>query len=137
MAAGHEREASVATLLSGIVSDAQELVRKEIALARQEIREEISAAKDAGIRLAIAGVVLAVGGLLLVLTLAQALADLLDWPVWAGYGIVGVVLTIIGSILFASAQKRMQEIHPVPEKTVATIKENVEWIRDRTTSDRT
>jgi drug/metabolite transporter (DMT)-like permease len=137
MAAGHEREASVATLLSGIVSDAQELVRKEIALARQEIREEISAAKDAGIRLAIAGVVLAVGGLLLVLTLAQALADLLDWPVWAGYGIVGVVLTIIGSILFASAHQRMQEIHPVPEKTVATIKENIEWIRDRTTSDRT
>ncbi len=137
MAAEREHDVSVATLLSGIVGDAQELVRKEIALARQEIREEIGAAKDAGIRLAIAGVVLAVGGLLLVLTLAQALADLLDWPVWAGYGLVGVVLAIVGTILFSSAQKRMQEIHPLPEKTVATLKENVEWIKDRTTSDRT
>ena len=132
-----ERESSVATLLSGIVGDAQTLVRQEIALARQEMREELANAKDAGIKLSIAGAVLAVGGLLLVLTLAQALADLFNWPVWAGYGIVGVALTIIGFILLSAAQKNMKEINPIPEKTVETLKENVEWIKDRTTSDRT
>lgn len=137
MATERERDASVSTLISGIVGDAQELVRKEIALARQEIREEISTAKDAGTKLAIAGLVLAIGGLLLVLTLAQALADLLNQPTWVGYGIVGLVLAIAGYILFSSAQKRLKEIHPVPEKTVETMKENVEWIKDRTTSDRT
>lgn len=137
MATEREREASVGTLISGIVGDAQELVRKEIALARQEIREEISSAKDAGIKLAIAGVVLAIGGLLLVLMLAQALADLLNVPNWVGYGIVGLVLAVVGYIMFSSAQKSMKEIKPVPEKTVETMKENVEWIKDRTTSDRT
>ena len=137
MATERERDASVASLLGGIVNDAQELVRKEIALARQEIREEIGNAKDAGIRLGIAIGVLAIGGLLLVLMLAQALADLLNWPTWAGYGVVGVVLAIVGYILLSSAQKRMKQINPVPEKTVETMKENVEWIKDRTTSDRT
>jgi protein-S-isoprenylcysteine O-methyltransferase Ste14 len=137
MATERERDPSVSTLISGIVGDAQELVRKEIALARQEIREEINTAKDAGIKLAIASAVLAVGGLLLVLTLAQALADLLDLPVWVGYGIVGLVLAIAGYILLSAAQKRMKEIRPVPEKTIETMKENVEWIKDRTTSDRT
>jgi len=137
MATERERDPSVSTLISGIVGDAQELVRKEIALARQEVREEISNAKDAGIKLAIAGAVLAVGGLLLVLMLAQALADLLDLPTWVGYGIVGLALAIVGYILLSSAQKRMKEISPVPEKTVETMKENVEWIKDRTTSDRT
>jgi hypothetical protein len=132
-----ESETSIATLLSGIVADAQELVRQEIALARQEVREEISTAKDAGIKLGIAGAVLAIGGLLLVLTLAQGLADLLNWPAWAGYGLVGVVLAIVGYFLLSAAQKRMSEIHPVPEKTVETLKENVEWLKDRTTSDRT
>ena len=132
-----ERDTSMSTLISGIVGDAQELVRQEIALARQEIREEISNAKDAGIKLAIAGGVLAVGGLLLVLTIAQALADLLNWPTWAGYAIVGVVLAIVGYILLSLAQKSMKEISPVPEKTVETMKENVEWIKDRTTSDKT
>lgn len=136
MATERERDTSIADLLSGIVGDAQELVRKEIALARQEIREEISNAKGVAIALAIASAVLGVGGLLLVLTLAQGLADLLNWPAWAGYGIVGVVMAIVGFILLSSAQKRMQEISPIPEKTVETLKENVEWIKDRTTSDR-
>lgn len=132
-----ETETSLATLLSGIVADAQELVRQEIALARQEVREEISTAKDAGIKLGIASAVLAIGGLLLVLTLAQGLADLLNWPAWAGYGLVGVVLAIVGYFLLSAAQKRLSEIHPVPEKTVETLKENVEWLKDRTTSDKT
>lgn len=136
MATEREREPSLASLLSGIVGDAQVLVRQEIALARQEIREEISSAKDAGIALAIAGGVLAVGGLLLVLTLAQALAYFLHWPVWAGYGVVGIVLAIGGYILLSSAQRRMKQINPMPEKTVETLKENVEWIKDRTTSDK-
>jgi len=132
-----EREYSVSTLVSSIVTDVQELARKEIALARQEIKEEIDAAKDAGIKLGIAGAVLAIGGLLLILALAQGLADLLNWPTWAGYAVVGVVLAIVGGILFTSGQKRAKEFKPVPEKTIETMKENVEWIKDRTTSDRT
>jgi len=136
MTSEREHDSSIATLLGGIVGDAQQLVHQEIALARHEIREEISTAKDAGIQLAIAGAVLTVGGLLLVLMLAQGLADLLNWPTWAGYGIVGVVLAIIGAILFSAAQQRAKQVRPVPEKTIETLKENVEWIKDRTTSDR-
>src|SRR5437867_649511 len=55
-----EHEPSVGSLLSGIVGDAQALVRQEIALARQEIREEIDNAKKAGMTLGIAGAVLAI-----------------------------------------------------------------------------
>ena len=137
MALERERDTSIAQLLGGIVTDAQDLIRQEIALARQEVREELGHAKDAGIKLAIAGAVLAIGGLLLVLTLAQGLADLFNWPAWAGYGLVGAVLAIVGGVLFVSAQKQLKEVKPVPEKTVETIKENVEWIKDRTTSDKT
>jgi hypothetical protein len=137
MAFQREQDVSVAQLISGIVGDAQELVRKEIALARQEIREELSAAKSAGIKLGAAGAVLAVGGLLLVLAIAQGIADLFNWPTWAGYALVGVVLAIAGGILFSAAQRQIKEISPVPEQTVETMKENVEWIKDRTTSDKT
>jgi hypothetical protein len=137
MAYQREQDTSVAQLLSGIVGDAQELVRKEIALARQEIREELNAAKSAGIKLGIAGGVLAVGGLLVVLAIAQGIADLFNWPAWAGYALVGVVLAIAGGILFSAAQRQIKEIRPMPERTVETMKENVEWIKDRTTSDKT
>lgn len=137
MAYQREQDTSVAQLISGIVGDAQELVRKEIALARQEITEEIGAAKNAGIKLGIAGGVLAIGGLLVILAIAQGVADLFNWPNWAGYALVGVIFAIVGGILFSAAQRQIKEIHPMPERTVETMKENVEWIKDRTTSDKT
>jgi len=130
-------EGSVSQLISGIVGDAQVLVRQEIALARQEISAEISNAKQAGIKLGIAGGVLAVGGLLLILALAQGIAALLHWPVWAGYGLVGVVLAIAGYALFTGAQAQLKTVRPLPEQTVETMKENAEWIKERTTSDKT
>jgi drug/metabolite transporter (DMT)-like permease len=137
MATEREYDASLSALLSGIVGDAQELVRKEIALARQEVREEISAAKDAGTALAISGAVLAIGGLFLLITLALGLADLFNWPTWAGFGLVGVVCAIVGAVLLSSGRQRLKQVHPIPERTVETMKENIEWIKDRTTSDKT
>lgn len=132
-----ERETSVSNLVSGIVTDIQDLARKEIALARQEIKEDLNEAKEAGIKLGVGGAVLAVGGLFLLVTLALGLADLLNWPAWAGFGIVGLVFAVVGYIMFSSAQKQAKNLRPMPEKTIETMKENVEWIRDRTTSDRT
>jgi len=136
MAYERERDGSVSQLISGIVGDAQVLVRQEIALARHEISEELSNAKQAGIKLGIAGGVLAIGGLLLIFALAQGIADLLNWPTWAGYALVGVVLAIIGYFLLSAAQKQIKDVRPIPEQTVETLKENVEWIKDRTTSDK-
>jgi len=124
---------SASSLLGGIVSDLQELVRKEIALARVETVEQLDKAKTAGIALASAGAVLAVGGLLLLMALGWGVSDLLNWPSWAGFGIVGGVLTLTGVILLSVARRRISSIHPVPEKTAATIKENVAWLKDRTT----
>ena len=137
MAFERDRDVSIAQLVGGIVSDAQVLVRQEIALARQEVREEIGQAKSGAIKLAIAGGVLAVGGLLLVLALAQGVADLFNWPAWAGYALIGVLAAIVGGVLLGTAQKQLKAVNPVPEKTVETLKENVEWIKDRTTSDKT
>lgn len=122
---------SAAGLVGGIVSDVQTLVRKEIALARQETLEEIGKLKTAAVALAVAGATLAVGGVLLLLFLAQGLADLVNWPTWAGYLVVGGLLAIVGAILLSLAQKRMKHIHPVPEKTVETVKENVEWLKQK------
>jgi protein-S-isoprenylcysteine O-methyltransferase Ste14 len=129
-----EATAPTSTLISGIVSDVQDLVRKEISLARTETVEEIQKAKTAAIAFVSAGAVLAIGGLLLILALGQGIADLLNWPVWAGYGILGVLLAIAGLVLMAAGRRKAKTIHPIPEKTVETVKENVAWLKDRTTA---
>jgi len=130
--AAPEHDPSTVSLLGGIVNDIQDLVRKEIALVRQETIEELGKLKTAGIALVAAGAVLAVGGLLLVLALAQGLADLLNWPAWAGYLTVGLLLAIAGYLLFSTAQKRFKQISPIPDKTVETVKENVAWLKEKT-----
>lgn len=134
MAIDRNAEPSVGNLIGGIVGDVQTLVRQEIHLARQETKEEIDKAKQAAIAAGTSAALLAVGGLLLVLALAQGIADLFDWPTWAGYLLVGGLAAGIGAFLFAGARKRVKDINPVPEKTVATMKENAAWIKDRTTS---
>lgn len=137
MAAEYDRDQNVSNIVSGIVADVQDLARKEVALAKQEIREELDLAKQAAIKLGIGIGVLAVGGLFLMVALALGIAALLNWAAWTGFAIVGVVFAVVGYIMFSSAQKNVQQFRPVPQKTVDTMKENVEWIKDRTTSDRT
>lgn len=137
MAAEYERDQSVATIISGIVADVQDLARQEVALAKQEIREELTTAKDAGIKLGIAIGVLAVGGLFVLIALALGIAAALNTSPWVGFAIVGIVFAVVGYVLLSSAQKQIKTINPVPQKTVDTMKENVEWIKDRTTSDKT
>lgn len=137
MAAQYEREQSVSTIVSGIVTDVQTLARQEVALAKQEIREELNTAKEAGTKFGMAIGVLAVGGLFILIALALGIAAALDWPAWTGFAIVGVVFAIVGYFLLSSAQKQAKQINPVPQQTVDTLKENAEWIKERTTSDKT
>lgn len=134
MSLDRNADTSVATILGGIVGDVQTLVRQELALAKQETKEELDKAKQAAIATGAAVGLLGVGGLLLVLALARGIADLLEWPPWAGYLLVGAICAIAGGILMVGAKKRVNQINPVPQKTIATMKENAEWIRDRTTS---
>jgi len=123
---------SASSLLGGIIGDVQTLVRNEIALARQEASEELHKVKTASIALASAGAVLALGGLLLLLALAKGVSALANWPEWAGYATVGGVFALIGAILLASGLKKIKRVHPIPEKTAETMKENVEWLKERT-----
>jgi hypothetical protein len=124
-------EPTAGSLLRGIVADLQRLVRQEIALARQETLEELGKVKGALLTTSIAVSVIVVGGALLVLAAAGGLADLLDWPVWAGQALVGALFALIGGVLASVASRRRQQIHPIPEKTVHTVKENAAWLKQR------
>ena len=133
--APYHSEPSLAQLLSGIVNDAKELLRQELALAKYEIREDLRKTKTAILSLGVGIGVTAIGGLLLILMLVHLLNALTGLPLWACYGIVGAVFVIVGGVLLLIGKNTIARIDVVPPQTVETMKENVQWIKERATSD--
>ena len=125
---------SIGTLVRGILGDLRQLIRDEIALARVEVREQAGRAKLAAGALGAAAVALAFGCTFLLVAIAVGVADLLDWPVWAGFLAVALLLTVGGMVMLSTGRKRLRSVHAVPEQTIQTLKENSEWIARRLSS---
>jgi Putative Actinobacterial Holin-X, holin superfamily III len=133
----YRAEPSLAQLLTGIVNDAKALVRHELALAIDEIREDLRKTKTAVLSLGIGIGVAALGGLLLILMLVHLLHALAGLPLWACYGIVGGLLAISGAVLLLIGKNTIARIDVIPPQTMETMKENIQWIKARATSDGT
>ena len=130
-------EPSIATLIGELVADGQDLVRKEIDLAKQEVRNELNKAKDTAISIAIGGAMAAIAGLLFVLMLVHLLASVFSLTLWASYLLVGLVFAIVGGVLLMRARSKMSDIHLAPQETVHEVKKDVAWIKQQTNSDKT
>ena len=49
---------------------------------------------------------------------------------WAAL-ITAVVLGIIAAVLFVLGRKKLKQVNPKPEQTVDTLKEDVQWAKNR------
>jgi uncharacterized membrane protein YqjE len=127
---------SIGSLLRGILTDLRLLVREEIALARVELREQAGRAKAGVISLGLAAVALVIGLVFLLVAAATAVADVLDWPVWAGFLALALLLSLGGFAAMLFGRSRLRGVHAVPTEAVSTLKENAEWIAKRLSSDR-
>jgi hypothetical protein len=122
---------SIADVLKGAVRDAQELVRSEIALAKAEAREEVTRMGMGAAFLAAGAVAAVVGTMLLMMTIAWAISELAAWPVWAGFAIATLVMLLAAAALAIAGKSRLTAGRRMP-RTVDTLKENMEWMRART-----
>jgi len=120
---------SITEVLQNIVRNVQEIVRSEVRLAKTEIVEEAGEAKTAGLLLGMGAVAAIFATLFLLLMIVYALSRVI--PDWAAALTVGAALAIVASVLLTAGVKRFKEIHPTPERTVETIKENVEWAKQQ------
>jgi uncharacterized membrane protein YqjE len=118
---------SVTSLVGGIITDLQDLVKQQAALIGTEIKEDVNKSIGAAISLAAGAGIAAMGGLLLCMMLAL-LIDTLWFPqaYWAGFLIVGGVLAVVGLVMLYAAIKRFETIKALPE-TRQALKETVTW----------
>jgi len=120
--------ASTGRLLSGIVSDAEDLVQQQFALFRAEIKQDLREARQAFMPLIAGGMVLFLGAIVLCFAVVYILDAATDLPLWACYSIVAAILLVGGGIAVAMGLEKLREIPPVGEKTVEELKENVRWL---------
>lgn len=126
---------SVGELLKELSQDAATLVRKEVQLAKAEMSEKgRRAGAGAGLfAAAVATGLMALGALttFLVLALDEAM------PAWLAALIVALVAgAVAGALALAGRNKTREAVPPVPEQTIESVKEDVEWAKNPTRSAR-
>jgi nitrate/nitrite transporter NarK len=122
-------------LFKQLSEDMSTLVRQELRLAQSEMTEK---GKRAGIGAGIFGGAGLLGAMVLGTLSAcfvAALSKAMD--VWLAALIVTVVYAAIAGVLALQGRERIQQATPaVPEQTVETMKEDVQWAKTRLPSGR-
>jgi hypothetical protein len=104
-------------LVTGILDDAKLLMRQEAQLLRDEVKLEV-------------------GALFLLLMLVHGLHEWMGLPLWGSYGVVGGMLAGVGLTLILRARSLAGTVHTTPRRSLHTMKENVQWIKERMTLKR-
>ncbi|WP_062434344.1 phage holin family protein [Herbidospora daliensis] len=123
-------EPTLGELVGQLGGDLSTLFRQEVELAKTEIRAEAAKAGKAAGLFGGAGLAGWMAAIFLSLAVVWALDAVLDAG-WAAF-IVAVLWGGAAAGMYARARRQAREINPVPEKTVQTLKEDAQWMRDRT-----
>jgi uncharacterized membrane protein YqjE len=127
MATRVDDDRSVGQLLSDVTKELQALVRKEFELAKAETKEELQKAAAAGKEFGIAALMAYLALVMLSFAAAWALTAII--PTGWAFFTVAVVFGAVAAVMALHGRKKLQEFHPVPEETVETLKEDVEWLK--------
>lgn len=122
-----QADRSLGELIAAMADDVSRLTRQEIQLAKVELQQEGRRAAKAGGLVGGAAVVGLVGAMMLVMAGGWLLDQWL--PRAVAFLIVAVVVLVVAGVLYGSARKALRELHPVPEQTVASLKEDVAWVK--------
>src|SRR5215472_16819416 len=129
MSTAPQLQRKVSDVLQDIAANIQQIIRSEVVLAKVEVKETAQKASKPAAVLA-AGTLLGLYGLGFLLLAAVYGLSLVMAP-WLAALVAGAVLATVGGILVAKSRTALKQIKPVPTKTVQTVRENVQWAKDR------
>ena len=129
------RKRPMGEVAKDLTSDLSLLVRQEIELAKAEMTQKgRKAAPGLGMFGGAGIVALCAAG---ALTGCLVLVFSLFLPDWAAARIVGAALAAVAYVLVRQGKERVADAgKPIPEQTIETVKEDVEWAKTRASSAR-
>lgn len=125
----------VGSLLRDLAEGSGALVRNEVKLARIELQKMVGGIGRGTAMVASGGVFGLLGTLSLFTGIVLLVGD--QWlhdRYWVGALIVTVITFIIAFVFVKRGQAALSPANLAPDKTVASLKEDKEWLRQRLTS---
>ncbi|MFF5407489.1 phage holin family protein [Streptomyces misionensis] len=121
---------STGELVNRATEQLSRLLRQEVALAKAELTEKGKRAGRGGGLLGAAGALAYVG--LIVLAGAATAALRLVLPLWAAALVVAVALFLVAAALAVAGRAQLRRAgSPVPERTIGSVKADVDVIKER------
>jgi Putative Actinobacterial Holin-X, holin superfamily III len=130
---GDLRERPVGELLKQLSEETTRLVHQELELAKAELTQK---GRQAGLGAGLFGAAGAIA-LLAAAALTTCFILLLDMamPAWLATLVVAVVYAGVAAVLASRGRDRVKRaVPPVPEQTIETVKEDVQWAKNQTRS---
>jgi len=121
---------SVADVLQDILRNVQDILRSEVRLAKTEIRQEATQAAAAALWMTIGVVGLLSAWMFLLWTAVYALTTVL--PLWAATLVIAVAVACAGGTVLTAGLRRFTRMKPMPERTIESLQENLEWMKQPT-----
>jgi len=120
-------ERSIKEIMEALRPQLQELIDKQVELARTEL---VPVARQAGIAtgLLVVGAVFMLVFLIFI-SLSGVYVLHLFLSLWLSALIVSGVLLLIGGILAGSGANILRRLDPVPHRTIRTFQQNINWLR--------
>lgn len=121
------RDKSLGDLFADLTRDTAKLVRQEVELARIEVTQKaVKAGKDVAM-IAAGGLVAYAGLVVLMVGIGFALAKVMEH--WLAFGIVGLVVAIVGGVTAMSGLNALKNVDPLPRQTMESLKEDAQALK--------
>ena len=118
---------SLGDLFGDLSQEFTDLVRTQTELAKTEIRTQTDRAKQAAGAFGAAAVAGYMALIMLSFAAAWGLSEIV--PEGVAFLIVGVLYAVGAGVLFLRGRAKVKELSLVPQETVESLKEDVQWAR--------
>jgi uncharacterized membrane protein YqjE len=129
------RDQPLSEVVKTLSEEASTLIRQELSLAKVELAQK---AKSIGVGVGLMGTAYVFARLMIATATAAAILALaIVLPAWAAALIVTALWGVIALVLVLTGVRKVKAgMPPVPQQTIETVKEDVEWLKSRTRSAR-
>lgn len=129
---------SIPALLRDLRDETTTLFRQEVALAKTELKENVSKMGGHIAHIAVGGFVAYAGIIVLLIGIGHLLGALLikfgldeNVATWLAPTVVGLIVAIIGWVMLSKAKSAIAHDDLAPKQTIESLRANKEWAQSK------